>query len=239
MLKQMIPYSLLAMAASTVYADSGVSLSSGGFSLNVAAAMASEPTPAQPTGAASTPAASVPDPSVTQVGASTPYGLAGKDTYQWYATVGAGLAYNGGGNNGANAFVDFSVFLADRLEFLIELGAWYIHQPGPDTGSGSFSLGVRYHFYETLVEGTQERDWTVFVEAAVGAMFSGNPVPSGAENVAFLPRVGVGFTKRLDDDLRLLVEVRWNHVSNGRLAGDSNNPALNGVMGVVGIVFPF
>lgn len=239
MLKQMISCSFLTMAATAAIADSGVSLSSGGFTLNVAGAMASQPAASQPTGDDRTTPPPAPDTTLTEVGGRTPYGLAGKDTYQWYATVGAGFAYNGGGNNGANAFVDFSVFLADRLEFLIELGAWYIHQPGPDTGSGSFSLGVRYHFWETLVEGTQERDWTVFAEAAVGAMFSANPVPTGAENVAFLPRLGVGFTKRLDDDLRLLVEVRWNHVSNGRLAGDSNNPALNGVMGVVGIVFPF
>ncbi|MGH7132118.1 MAG: acyloxyacyl hydrolase [Phycisphaerales bacterium] len=231
------PLCVLLSLASAALADTNIVLPDAGFSLDVAAAMASQPSGSQPTNAE--PPEPAPETKPTELGTRTPYGLAGKDTYQWYATIGAGFAYNGGGNNEGNAFVDFSVFFADRLEFLVELGAWYIHQPGPDTGSGSFSLGVRFHFYETLVEGTQERDWTVFAEAAVGALFSANPVPTGGENVAFLPRVGVGFTKRLDDDLRLLVAVRWNHVSNGRIAGDSNNPALNGVMGVVGFVIPF
>ena len=43
----------------------------------------------------------------------------------------------------------------------------------------------------------------------------------------------------LDERTRLLVGVRWSHISNARLWGDDDNPGSDSVMLHVGLIWEF
>jgi hypothetical protein len=71
-------------------------------------------------------------------------------------------------------------------------------------------------------------------------------VPDGGTGFDFLPRVGIGFTKAFSDSVdgesrgpRWMVGVRYHHISNGRIASDSRNPARDAVCVYAAITFPF
>ncbi len=75
---------------------------------------------------------------------------------------------------------------------------------------------------------------------AGGLLFAFDNVPEGGTGFNFLPRLGVGFTKQLDEDgTRLIMGVRWQHLSNGRIEGDERNPSRDSVMVWAGVMFPF
>jgi hypothetical protein len=182
-------------------------------------------------GAPSAPAAATPPP--TEL-------VALRDTYlladgRWYFGVNLGVANNFKSNTDTRAGVSFSTFPGERLEVVFDFNAWYFAQSGKDTGGGSVGLTFRYHFWAD-----EDRDWTVFGQTGVGVLLTGRAVPDGGTNVNFLPHVGAGFTKRLTPDgVRLVAGFGWHHISNANIRGDSRNPARDGLLGFVGVVFPF
>lgn len=160
-----------------------------------------------------------------------PFGTAGN----WLLTVGAGVAYSSGDNGSAtdsNGYFAWNYFLINDLEFSLEAGLWYFNQPGPDQWGGSGTLAFRWHF-------VNKRTWSLFLEAGVGLLGASGEVPTGGTSFDFMPRAGGGFTYEFTPGgPRLQAGVRWYHVSNARINGDSNNPARDGVMGFVGLMFP-
>ena len=71
-------------------------------------------------------------------------------------------------------------------------------------------------------------------------------VPDGGTGFDFLPRLGGGFTKALTPSEdgesrgpRLMIGVRWHHISNGRIASDTRNPSRDSILGYIAITFPF
>ncbi len=138
-----------------------------------------------------------------------------------------------------------SWFLAERFEFGVELSAWYFDQSstevgaeGGSEGGGSFRFIGRWHvFGGSYSDNAPEKlDWTIFAEGGIGMLFSSGAVPPGGTDVNVLPTVGAGATFRLDDSgTRLIIGARWQHVSNARINGDSDNPAFDAPMGYVGV----
>lgn len=165
------------------------------------------------------------------------YGLAGS---RWW-TVGGAYANDFNSNNDFNVHAAFSQFIADELEFAVEAAGWYFNQAGQDTGGLSGSMVFRWHFLHA-----DDWDWSVFGDAGIGLLGAFDEVPDGGTNFNFLPRAGLGFTKALDPSVsgesrgaRLMVGVRYHHISNARIAGDSRNPARDAVMAYAAVVFPF
>ncbi len=170
-------------------------------------------------------------------GRSPAYGRAGS---RWW-TIGAAVANNFEGDTDTNLHVAFSTFLADDIEFAVEGAGWYFHQTGDDTGGVSGSMVLRWHFLHA-----DDYNWSVFGDAGIGVLFSFDEVPDGGTGFNFLPRIGAGFTKALNDSIdgesrgaRFMVGVRYHHISNGRISGDSRNPARDSVCVYAGITFPF
>jgi hypothetical protein len=164
----------------------------------------------------------------------------GRSGSRWW-TVGVAVANNFQSATDSNIHLAFSEFLADDFEFAVEAAVWYFHQPGDDTGGVSGSMIFRWHFLHA-----EDYKWSVFGDAGIGILGAFDNVPDGGTGFDFLPRLGGGFTYALDDSVdgesrgsRIMVGVRYHHISNGRISGDSRNPARDGVAIYAALVIPF
>lgn len=160
-----------------------------------------------------------------------PYGAA--ETRWW--TVGGGVAHDFNGSTDSELLFSYSYFLAEDVEFGAEAGGWYFNQTGDNTVGGSLSMLFRWHFVNS-------GPWTVYADLGIGFLIAGDVVPEGGTSFDLLPRAGVGFTRALtesNEGSRLQVGLRWHHVSNARIFGESNNPARDQPMLYVGFIFPF
>lgn len=186
------------------------------------------------------PEASAPD-HPAQAGAETDPDAAPRkyrygDAGSTWLTFGGGAAFSfEGSDRDYNAFAAYSIFLADSLEFSVELGGWYFDQEGPDTGGINGSMIFRWHFWMS-----ESRDWTVYGDVGIGLLGAFDEVPDEGTSFNFTPRAGGGFTHALDDEGdRLMVGIRWHHISNGRINSDASNPSRDSIMFYAGIILPF
>ncbi len=156
----------------------------------------------------------------------------------WWITFGGGYANNFDDDQDFNGYVAFSTFWAKELEFSVELGAWYFAQEGQDSGGINPNMVFRWHFWHA-----ENFDWSVYGDVGIGLLFSFDDVPDaggGGTSFNFTPRAGFGYTTRIgDDDTRLVIGVRYHHISNARIEGDERNPGRDSVMVYAGVVFPF
>lgn len=180
-----------------------------------------------------------PEPDAAPAGAAEgtkkeriPFGSAGSA----WLTFGGGVAYDLGEETDYNLHVAYSHFLADELEFAVEVGGWYFAQDQDDTGGISGQMIFRWHFWHT--EGWE---WSAYGEVGIGLLAGFDEVPNGGQEFNFVPRAGGGITKRLspESEARLQLGLRWHHISNGRYSGDVNNPSRDSVMVYAGIMIPF
>lgn len=168
---------------------------------------------------------------------SLAYGRTGS---RWW-TIGGLYANDFEDASDANIHIAFSEFLADELEFAVEVAGWYFDQPGDDTGGISGSMVFRWHFLHA-----KDFKWTIFGDAGIGLLGAFDVTPDGGTGFNFLPRAGGGVTWALDDSVngesrgpRLMLGVRWHHISNANIHGDDNNPSRDSLAGYVAITFPF
>jgi lipid A 3-O-deacylase len=157
----------------------------------------------------------------------------GRKGSQWW-TVGAGFAHSFDDVNDLNLpRVAWSVFLADDVEFSIELNGWFFNQPGDNAIGINPSMVFRWHFINS-------GPWTVYGDVGVGLLAATDNVPEGGTPFDFMPRIGVGFTRQLNDaGLRLQGGVRWHHISNARITGDFHNPGRDAPFIYAGLMWPF
>ncbi len=154
--------------------------------------------------------------------------------HSWWWSVGAGVA---GGDRTAhldyNGFASFEYFIVKNFEVGMEFGGWFFNQQGKDSAAGSFNANLRYHFINT-------GRLSVFAEAGAGFILGTQPVPTRGTAFNFTPRVGMGLTWRLSQSrTRLLLGVRWQHISNARAFGTGRNPGRDNMMAYAGVMFPF
>lgn len=210
---------------------------------NAIAQQAGEATGARLDYASLTPEASLGPTSGTSAGAKreasaamlqgeAPVARYGAEGSRWW-TIGGGVANDFSDATDLNLFGAYSYFLIDDVEFSAELGAWYYAQTGDDTAGLNPNMILRWHFYN-------DQDWTVYADVGIGLVFTADDVPPDGTSINFTPRAGLGFTHALDDSgTRLMVGVRWAHISNARIEGDGENPSRDSVMGYVGVIWPF
>jgi hypothetical protein len=225
------------MAAGGAYGQGGMPLGLDlGAGLQAEASRQPEPTPAP---SAATPPGETPVPAgeAPPVAKGRPgFGHAGSRAW----SLGAAYMNDFEENQGGEFSLSYSHFLGDELEFNLELGGWYFNQEGADTEGISTIMNFRWHFWHDDAPEGKAYDWSVFGEASFGLLFAFDNVPDGGTGFNFLPRLGVGFTKQLDEDgTRLIAGLRWQHLSNGRIEGDERNPSRDSVMVWVGLMFPF
>lgn len=152
-----------------------------------------------------------------------------------WLTIGVGVAPDFSDNTDYNAHLAWSKFLVDDVEFMLELGGWYHDQPDDDAFGFNPNLVFRWHFLKS-----EDLAWTVYADAGIGVLFATDDVPQGGTNFNLMPRVGAGVTRRITDEgARLILGVRWHHISNARVHGQDENPSRDAPMFYAGVSFPF
>ena len=146
---------------------------------------------------------------------------------------GSTLANDLTGNTDINLHAQWTTFIVDDFEIGIEGAVWAIFQ-GDNTIALSTSAVMRYHFYQ----GTR---FSFFAEAGLGLMAAADTVPDMGTSFNFMPRLGGGFTYRLDDigSTRLIAGLRWHHISNARITGEARNPSRDAPGFYAGVLFEF
>jgi hypothetical protein len=154
------------------------------------------------------------------------------DTSWW--TFGLGASQGNGTISDGNITAAYSYFVTDGVEVSGELGLRAINQPGDNVYGINPAIIFRWHFWRS-----ENNDWTAFADIGIGAMLTDDDVPQDGTSINFTPRAGVGLTKALGDDWRVQVGARWSHISNGRIFGNDDNPASDGIMLFIGFTTSF
>jgi lipid A 3-O-deacylase len=131
-----------------------------------------------------------------------------------FGLIGAGISY----------------FIIENLSLDFELNGMYVEQRGSDAWAGNVNLLFRWHFLS-------EETWSLYVDGGAGFFFATKRVPSDGTHLNFTPQAGVGVSFEIAPDLRMMVGLRWHHISNARLS--RNNPGRDHVMAYVGLSMPF
>ena len=202
------------------------------------------PTPAATVAALVSAAASLaqssePQPPVEEAAPALRYGQAGSLALDLSAAWATDLD---DGNYWMPLSIGVSWFAADGFSLDLAAELYTIDASTPDvsprqtysaTGGGG-SIGVTWHFLEGRLG---DRDWSLFADAGVGLLWTGDDVPPGGTRLNFTPRAGVGGTLGLDDRTRLVLGLRWFHVSNAQTGSD--NPGIDALQIVGGLSFAF
>ena len=175
-------------------------------------------------------------PETAELGSLRLDGEAGTPTFgtkgtRWW-TFGGGIADDLNESTDYNLRVAWSHFLATDIEFSLEANGWYFDQPGDNTFGINPAFVFRWHLYN-------EGNWSVFGDVGIGFLVTTDDTPDKGTSFNFTPRIGAGVTYRVSEDVRLQFGLRWHHISNARLEGDSENPARAGVLLYAGVMIPF
>ena len=100
----------------------------------------------------------------------------------------------------------------------------------PTTGGGGGALLLRWHVYRA-------ETWSIYLDGGCGLVYFAQDVPAGASRLDFSPQVGGGVTCAIAEDLRLMVGLRWYHLSNAQT--NSTNPGVDMLEAYVGLTFSF
>ena len=146
----------------------------------------------------------------------------------WFE-VGAGSNFDGGwmvlGGVGVEWYPVDGFALGVRVDGVgIELN------DTPTTGGGGGALLLRWHVYRA-------ETWSVYLDGGCGLVYFAEDVPAGASRLDFSPQVGGGVTYSIAEDLRLMVGLRWYHLSNAQT--NSTNPGVDMLEAYVGVTFSF
>ncbi|VAX42573.1 hypothetical protein MNBD_PLANCTO03-1181 [hydrothermal vent metagenome] len=156
----------------------------------------------------------------------------GAEGTEWIL-FGTGFAHDFDASTDLNINIGYSIFFVDNIEWVLELGAWYHSQPGDNALSINPVMDFRWHFYNT-------GKTSFFANAGIGLLGATDNVPDKGTGFNFTPRIGVGLTHQISDDgTRLIAGLRWHHISNARLNGESRNPDRDAPMLYMQIAVPF
>lgn len=119
-----------------------------------------------------------------------------------------------------------SHFFANGHSVNVELNGLAFDQTGEDAVGLNLAVLLRWHFY-------RQQDWSLYVDGGAGILGTTREVPSAGSHFNFTPQVGGGATVRIKGNRRLMVGLRWHHISNADIY--DNNPGRDSLMGYVGL----
>lgn len=129
----------------------------------------------------------------------------------------------------ALAGVGLSKFLFNGHSINLELNTIYFNQPDDDALGLNLALLMRWHFL-------RKPNWSLYVDGGAGVMGTTSDVPSRGASFNFTPQAGAGASIKLNHQKRLLLGLRWHHISHADLFG--SNPGRDSIMGYVGLKLP-
>jgi hypothetical protein len=157
-------------------------------------------------------------------------------------TIQAGYADDFNETSIVPASIGISWFPIRMLSFDVQAeGLWFSQdvpagvQGDSDVLGGGAAFLLRWHFLEFGDEGGLRG--SIYGDVGVGFVVTGEDVPPDTAQFNFTPRAGVGASFAIDDYSRVLVGVRWFHVSNAQTSG--NNPGIDALQVYAGLSFAF
>lgn len=122
-----------------------------------------------------------------------------------------------------------SKFIFEAHSINLELNSIYFSQPGDDALGLNLALLMRWHFL-------RRSNFSTFIDAGAGVMGTTGDVPINGAAFNFTPQAGAGVSFKLEEQRRLMLGLRWHHISHADLFGA--NPGRDSLMGYIGVKFP-
>jgi hypothetical protein len=122
--------------------------------------------------------------------------------------------------------VGISQFFANGHSISAELNNLFFSQNEEDALGLNLAILLRWHFY-------RQHNFSIFFDGGAGILGTTNNVPIDGASFNFTPQVGGGASIKLKDEKRLLIGLRWHHISHANLF--DNNPGRDSLMGYIGI----
>lgn len=171
-----------------------------------------------------TPALDPLTPETSRSEPSSSYGDAGSDRF--YVQGAAATTFN---NEFGLLGAGLSHFFVDGHSVNLELNGMAFSQTGEDAVGLNLGLIMRWHFL-------RQQNWSLYVDGGAGLLGTTSDVPTTGSSFNFTPQAGGGATIRLNDQERLMVGLRWHHISNAEIY--DGNPGRDSIMGYVGVDLP-
>ncbi|MGF1602910.1 MAG: acyloxyacyl hydrolase [Thermosynechococcaceae cyanobacterium] len=174
--------------------------------------------------------ADVPEPTTDKPEPDYRYGRRGQK--RLFFQTGIGFPYDPAESNAFGLIgAGGTYFFADGHSVNLVLNGLYFNQVGSDAVGLNLDLIGRWHIL-------REKNWSFFVDGGAGIIGTTSRVPLvGGSRFNFTPQVGGGLSFKLPKQRRLLVGVRWLHISNADLY--EPNTGLDSVYGWVGVDTPW
>jgi hypothetical protein len=153
---------------------------------------------------------------------------------EWWLTASAGASFDVREDSRSYSMhLAGSYFLVDDFSLDIQGSLFFIDQEFENVVAGSGALIFRKHW--RLGEG----DATFFLDGGAGILGASDDIPADGAEFGFTPQLGVGLTFPIgNDNTRLMLGVKWHHISTGRLNGADNNEGRDAAMFYAGLTFP-
>lgn len=158
-----------------------------------------------------------------------PFGSAGTE----WLHFGVGVGHDFDENTDTAITGAYSRFLAEDVEWLLELSGWYHSQKGDDALSLNPAMEFRWHWWKS------ERT-SAFLNVGIGVLGATDNVPDMGSGFNFTPRAGAGLTHQVrPDGTRLVAGLRWHHISNARIYGEERNPSRDAPLVYLHLAVPY
>lgn len=150
---------------------------------------------------------------------------------RWFIQAGLGVPYRPDESNVFGlAGVGITHFFATGHSINAVLNGLVFNQEGADAVGINLDVIARWHF-------VRQRTWSLFVDGGVGIINTTERVPLiGGSRFNFTPQVGGGVSFRVAKRRRILLGLRWHHISNANLF--EPNVGQDAVYGWVGLDLP-
>ena len=148
----------------------------------------------------------------------------------WRWQVLGGSMNDLGGDSQYEFGASLSWFFYDGISMDFQVEGDYIAQWGADAWGGGGTLLFRWHF-------VNEPTWSLYADLGCGIIGTTAPVPSGGTATNFTPQAGGGVSFAISPAVRLMLGVRWYHISNANTG--QMNPGRNSLMAYAMLSFPF
>lgn len=162
---------------------------------------------------------------------SIPFGKRG--TERWYIQGAGAVTIDNDDDEGQKFGLvggGLSYFFANGHSVNLELNTMAFDQAQEDALGLNLGIIFRWHLY-------RQENWSLYFDGGAGILGTTNQVPSAGSSFNFTPQVGIGGTINLNREQRLMMGIRWHHISNADLY--ENNPGRDSIMGYFGINFPY
>jgi hypothetical protein len=123
-----------------------------------------------------------------------------------------------------------SYYFRDNMSLGVEVVGYGISQPGPDAVAGGPQIVFRHHLVNT-------RETSFFLDLTAAFAEANERVPGEGTRFNFIEQFGMGVTRDVCGSTRLLLGVRYYHLSNAGIEGQERNPSNNGITAYVGLLY--